>query len=100
MHLPLLTLALPVLAYGAAIPIPALQLLQARAPPNVPTAAAAKTSLAALTVAAAGPQTGYSRDLFPRKSLGFHGQFQSLITEFRLDHHLRSLQHPRDCSQA
>jgi hypothetical protein len=32
---------------------------------GVPTTAAAKTQLAALTVAAQGPQTGYSRDLFP-----------------------------------
>ncbi|KAH6676603.1 secreted protein-like protein [Halenospora varia] len=36
-----------------------------RTAPNIPTAAAAKTALAALTVAAQGPQTGYSRDLFP-----------------------------------
>ncbi|MEO6084067.1 MAG: HNH endonuclease family protein [Umezawaea sp.] len=34
-------------------------------PPNIPSAATAKTELAALTVAADGPQTGYSRDLFP-----------------------------------
>src|SRR3954453_9680237 len=32
---------------------------------GVPTTAAAKTQLAALTVAAQGPQTGYDRDLFP-----------------------------------
>jgi hypothetical protein len=34
-------------------------------PPSIPSAATAKTELAALTVAADGPQTGYSRDLFP-----------------------------------
>jgi hypothetical protein len=44
-----------------AVPAP----LAARAPPNIPTTAAAKTALAGLTVAAQGPQTGYSRDLFP-----------------------------------
>jgi len=40
-------------------------ILLERTAPGVPTAAAAKTQLAALTVAAQGPQTGYSRDLFP-----------------------------------
>ena len=39
--------------------------LSPRAPPGVPTTAAAKTQLAGLKVAAQGPQTGYSRDLFP-----------------------------------
>jgi hypothetical protein len=39
--------------------------LVARAPPNIPSAATARTQLAGLTVAAQGPQTGYSRDLFP-----------------------------------
>ena len=39
--------------------------LVARTPPGIPTAATAKTQLAGLTVAAQGPQTGYSRDLFP-----------------------------------
>ncbi|KFX92365.1 hypothetical protein O988_07300 [Pseudogymnoascus sp. VKM F-3808] len=39
--------------------------LEARSPPNIPTTAAAKTALAGLTVAAQGPQDGYSRDLFP-----------------------------------
>ncbi|KAG9237337.1 hypothetical protein BJ875DRAFT_160189 [Amylocarpus encephaloides] len=39
--------------------------LAARTPPNIPSTAAAKTALAGLTVAAQGPQTGYSRDLFP-----------------------------------
>ena len=34
-------------------------------PPSIPSAATAKTELAALTVAADGPQNGYSRDLFP-----------------------------------
>ncbi|KAJ8117190.1 hypothetical protein OPT61_g1565 [Boeremia exigua] len=54
-----LTFALATLA--AAAPAP----LVPRAPPGVPTTAAAKTQLAGLTVAAQGPQTGYSRDLFP-----------------------------------
>ncbi|ELR02490.1 hypothetical protein VC83_07875 [Pseudogymnoascus destructans] len=44
-----------------AVPAP----LVARAPPNIPTTAAAKTALAGLTVAAQGSQTGYSRALFP-----------------------------------
>jgi hypothetical protein len=39
--------------------------LTARAPPNVPSASEARSQLAGLTVAAQGPQTGYSRDLFP-----------------------------------
>jgi len=39
--------------------------LEARAPPNVPSKAEAQSQLAGLTVAAQGPQTGYSRDLFP-----------------------------------
>ncbi|KAL8669406.1 MAG: hypothetical protein Q9168_006006 [Polycauliona sp. 1 TL-2023] len=39
--------------------------LIARAPPNIPSTSAAQTQLAGLTVAAQGPQTGYSRDLFP-----------------------------------
>lgn len=55
----ILTFAIATIA--AAAPAP----LVARAPPNVPTTAAAKTQLAGLTVAAQGPQTGYSRDLFP-----------------------------------
>jgi hypothetical protein len=38
------------------------------APPNIPGTATAKTELAALTVAADGPMTGYSRDLFPHWS--------------------------------
>jgi len=36
-----------------------------RSPPNIPSAASAKTMLAALTVKAQGSQDGYSRDLFP-----------------------------------
>lgn len=55
----ILTFALATLA--AAAPAP----LVPRAPPGVPTTAAARTQLAGLTVAAQGPQTGYSRDLFP-----------------------------------
>lgn len=35
------------------------------APPGVPSAATAKSELAALTVAAQGSQNGYSRDKFP-----------------------------------
>lgn len=34
-------------------------------PPNIPSSSSATTLLNALTVAAQGPQTGYSRDLFP-----------------------------------
>ncbi|KAL6704142.1 hypothetical protein ACN47E_008702 [Coniothyrium glycines] len=56
-----LTLASAALVSAAPAPIT----LEARAPPNIPSAATAKTQLAALTVAAQGPQTGYSRDLFP-----------------------------------
>lgn len=55
----ILTFALATIASAAPAP------LVPRAPPNVPTTAAAKTALAGLTVAAQGPQTGYSRDLFP-----------------------------------
>ncbi|CAG5185136.1 uncharacterized protein ALTATR162_LOCUS11231 [Alternaria atra] len=50
-------------ALVSAAPTPAV--LDARAPPNVPSKSAATTQLAGLTVAAQGPQTGYSRDLFP-----------------------------------
>ncbi|KAF1963242.1 secreted protein-like protein [Byssothecium circinans] len=49
-------------ALVAALPTPELD---RRAPPNIPSTASAKTLLAGLTVAAQGPQTGYSRDLFP-----------------------------------
>lgn len=58
-----LTLALALAASTVAVPVNVN--LAPRAPPNVPTAAAAKTALAALTVAVQGSQTGYSRDLFP-----------------------------------
>ncbi|KAJ4308745.1 hypothetical protein N0V94_009226, partial [Neodidymelliopsis sp. IMI 364377] len=54
-------LAFALTALVSAAPAP----LVPRAPPGVPTTAAAKTQLAGLTVAAQGPQTGYSRDLFP-----------------------------------
>jgi hypothetical protein len=57
----LLTLASA--AFVSAAPAPVH--LVARAPPNVPSASEARTQLAGLTVAAQGPQTGYSRDLFP-----------------------------------
>jgi hypothetical protein len=50
-------------ALVSAAPTPAV--LDARAPPNIPSKSAATTQLAGLTVAAQGPQTGYSRDLFP-----------------------------------
>ncbi|KAL3426957.1 secreted protein [Phlyctema vagabunda] len=48
-------LVLTPLALGAPAPVP----------PGIPTAATARTQLAGLTTAAQGPQTGYSRDLFP-----------------------------------
>ncbi|KAF4635942.1 hypothetical protein G7Y89_g2143 [Cudoniella acicularis] len=44
-----------------ALPAPAPQ----PSPPGIPTASVAKSELAGLTVAAQGPQTGYSRALFP-----------------------------------
>ena len=50
-------------ALVSAAPAPAV--LDARAPPHGPSKSAATTQLAGLTVAAQGPQTGYSRDLFP-----------------------------------
>lgn len=53
--------ALASIALVSAAPAP----LVPRAPPNIPTKAQATTQLAGLTVAAQGPQTGYSRDLFP-----------------------------------
>ncbi|CAI6335024.1 unnamed protein product [Periconia digitata] len=49
-------------ALAAALPTPDLA---RRAPPNVPSTSSAKSLLAGLTVAAQGPQDGYSRDLFP-----------------------------------
>ncbi|KAK0119817.1 hypothetical protein ONS95_011249 [Cadophora gregata] len=39
--------------------------IEKRTPPGIPSTAEAKSALAGLTVAAQGPQTGYSRDLFP-----------------------------------
>lgn len=51
-------------ALVAALPTPDLGLAR-RAPPNIPSTASAKSLLAGLTVAAQGPQDGYSRDLFP-----------------------------------
>ncbi|KAF2743874.1 secreted protein-like protein [Sporormia fimetaria CBS 119925] len=56
----LLVLASAVLAMAAPTPK-----LEARAPPNIPSTSSAKSLLSGLTVAAQGPQTGYSRDLFP-----------------------------------
>ncbi|PVH99040.1 hypothetical protein DM02DRAFT_529883 [Periconia macrospinosa] len=49
-------------ALAAALPTPDLT---RRAPPNIPSTSSAKSLLAGLTVAVQGPQTGYSRDLFP-----------------------------------
>lgn len=49
-------------ALVAAAPTPELV---RRSPPNIPDASTAKSLLAGLTVAAQGPQDGYSRDLFP-----------------------------------
>jgi hypothetical protein len=49
-------------ALTTALPTPELD---RRAPPNVPSTSTANSLLAGLTVAAQGPQTGYSRDLFP-----------------------------------
>jgi hypothetical protein len=57
----LLTIASATLISAAPAPVH----LTARAPPNVPSASEARTQLAGLTVAAQGPQDGYSRDLFP-----------------------------------
>ncbi|KAL9123818.1 MAG: hypothetical protein Q9217_006790 [Psora testacea] len=37
-------------------------------PPNIPSSSAAQSQLAAIRVAAQGPQTGYDRDLFPHWS--------------------------------
>lgn len=52
-------LSAPILASPVPLPV------AAPAPPNIPTTAQARTQLAGLTVAPQGPQTGYSRDLFP-----------------------------------
>jgi hypothetical protein len=56
-------LAVASAAFVSAAPTPAV--LEARAPPNIPSKATATTELAGLKVAAQGSQTGYSRDLFP-----------------------------------
>lgn len=50
---------------SVAITAPAPVELVARAPPNIPSASQAQSQLSGLTVAPQGPQTGYSRDLFP-----------------------------------
>ncbi|KAK3208120.1 hypothetical protein GRF29_96g1427510 [Pseudopithomyces chartarum] len=39
--------------------------VEKRTPPNIPSTSSANSLLAGLTVKAQGPQTGYSRDLFP-----------------------------------
>ena len=57
------TLTIASAALSAALPTS--NILQARAPPGVPTTAQAQSQLAGLTVAPQGSQTGYSRDLFP-----------------------------------
>lgn len=68
-----------------------------RAPPGVPTTAAAKTQLAGLTVAAQGPQTGYSRDLFPHW-ITQSGTSSSKYNNSPTDNN-RRLQHPRSRPQ-
>jgi hypothetical protein len=57
--------SLLIAAVSAALTSAAPAPLSARAPPNIPSKSEATTQLAGLTVAAQGPQTGYSRDLFP-----------------------------------
>jgi hypothetical protein len=59
------TILLTLASAATVLAAPAPLHLTARAPPNVPSAADARTQLAGLTVAAQGPQDGYSRDLFP-----------------------------------
>jgi hypothetical protein len=59
---PLILLSTLLLSTGVqvlAVPVPA------PTPPNIPSTSAALSQLAGLTVKAQGPQTGYSRDLFP-----------------------------------
>jgi hypothetical protein len=58
---PTIVFALATVAVAAPAPLH----IVARAPPNIPSASQARTQLAGLTVAPQGPQTGYSRDLFP-----------------------------------
>jgi hypothetical protein len=58
----LLIISLASAALSAALPT---SVIEARAPPNIPSTSSAKSMLAGLTVAAQGPQDGYSRDLFP-----------------------------------
>lgn len=61
-----LLLLLTALTFTSAAPVD----LEPRAPvpPNIPSASTAQSQLAALRVAPQGPQTGYSRDLFPHWS--------------------------------
>ncbi|KAL8884307.1 MAG: hypothetical protein Q9192_006878 [Flavoplaca navasiana] len=58
------SIVVTVLALAALVPAAPAPLV-ARTPPNIPSTSAAQTQLAGLRVAAQGPQTGYSRDLFP-----------------------------------
>ncbi|KAF2835014.1 hypothetical protein M501DRAFT_963107 [Patellaria atrata CBS 101060] len=53
----MLGVGLALVSLTGAIPLPT--------PPNIPSAATARSELAALTVAPAGSSSGYSRDLFP-----------------------------------
>lgn len=82
-------LAFALTALVSAAPAP----LVPRAPPGVPTTAAAKTQLAGLTVAAQGPQTGYSRDLFPHW-ITQSGTFSFPVQRIREANFHRYLQHP------
>jgi hypothetical protein len=58
---PLFLAALLGTSLVAAIPAP----VALPTPPGIPSAATAESELAALTVAAQGSSSGYSRDLFP-----------------------------------
>ncbi|PKS07142.1 hypothetical protein jhhlp_005742 [Lomentospora prolificans] len=53
------------LALAAPAPAPVADPMPAPTPPGIPSESAARSQLAALTVAASGSGTGYSRDLFP-----------------------------------
>ena len=58
-------LRLSLLVAGAAVALAAPLPAPAPTPPNIPTESSARSALASLTVRPWGPQTGYSRDLFP-----------------------------------
>ena len=59
----LLRLSLAILASSIVAALPAPEPVPL--PPDVPTASTARNELAFLTVAAQGPQDGYSREKFP-----------------------------------